>query len=1225
MRNISFANLKQRLKSGSVAVLFIATQVGAVTVPFLNTQVAHAAPVCVNDTAGANDPSGDGQKDLTRLCVDYDGAPTTIATTWNWDETTIPGGNTLDACNLFDTDNDGFANTAVCVTAGGSPIAIGAVTTYTCSDTKIDRCASPSSVIPTGSTTCDVTGVTNDPFVAGDNYPGDTQGSCTISLVAVGGSAATLIDVCSYPSASPTSVPSDCVVARPSAGKLEVKKDLVPDDSTKHFNLQIDGSTKTTTDGDGTTGEIVVSAGNHSIGETAGANTTLNAYTSSISCKDQNGTGNVVASGSTTSLASVPVADGADIVCVITNTVQQGSITLIKSVVNDDGGQATANQFGLTIDGNSVDSGQAVTLNPGSYTINEAGLAGYSFVSITGTGCPAQLGGTVTLASNQDIVCTITNDDDAPTLTVTKHVINDDGGTLFGIDFDLLVNNSPVNDPRKGGGDVSDNSVTHLYEGAEAGVEYTVSESSDNATQYENTGLVCMDTDTNQTVPHPVTLALGQSVDCTITNNDIAPTLQLIKTLVRDNGSLASAEDWLLTAQEDGEAPIINETGTSNDGGVTAETNVVDASAGIAYVLSESGPSGYTASAWNCTGGSLFGSNLTLELGQNVICTITNDDNTPTLTIEKKVVNDHGGDAVVGDFGITLNNGALGFGPGTTNGSTTTYTAAPTVLANTDYTLSEEDLAGYAEGTWNCTDGTIGQGLSVTVNLNVDEDVTCTVTNDDIAPVLTLKKEVVSTNDSWQPSDWTLTATPSEGTVLSGNGEDGFEDKEALAHITYTLSESNEGDFDASEWECTSSAGTFSHPNGDQNEIRMSEGADVTCVITNTERGKITIVKDAQPDSDQAFTFTGNLTGDNEPNFTLTDDAGETGNERRIFNSMPAGTYTVTEPSDVKGWELTDITCTGGSDTETHQRNAVIKLQPGEDVTCIFTNVKNADVVVHKYNDLNRSGTMDENEPTLSNWEFTLTCEANNFVLFIAVQAQNNENCTDVTQVTDEDGTTTFTDVLPGENYNHTLFETIPENSNWNLSNIDCGERVNGLDGDVYYFHNSIQAGETIHCYVGNYQDTGTITVNKVVTPSTDEGKFNLNINGTTYATDIGDGGTTGQIELVTGDVTVSETAGTNTNLADYESSYNCVTVGGGTIASGTGTNIDLTLAKNQNIVCTFTNNKGEILGAVAPVLVNTGSNILLTSVASFMLVGTVVGLTLVTRRRSPNIVATEL
>ena len=82
-----------------------------------STKIIGAALQCMPDTGGANDPEGDGQKDLTQLCFDTtspgNGA---ITTTWSWDESSLNGNNSFDACSLYDTDNDGNANNAVCLT-----------------------------------------------------------------------------------------------------------------------------------------------------------------------------------------------------------------------------------------------------------------------------------------------------------------------------------------------------------------------------------------------------------------------------------------------------------------------------------------------------------------------------------------------------------------------------------------------------------------------------------------------------------------------------------------------------------------------------------------------------------------------------------------------------------------------------------------------------------------------------------------------------------------------------------------------------------------------------------------------------------------------------------------------------------------------------------------------------------------------------------------------------
>ena len=73
---------------------------------------------------------------------------------------------------------------------------------------------------------------------------------------------------------------------------------------------------------------------------------------------------------------------------------------------------------------------------------------------------------------------------------------------------------------------------------------------------------------------------------------------------------------------------------------------------------------------------------------------------------------------------------------------------------------------------------------------------------------------------------------------------------------------------------------------------------------------------------------------------------------------------------------------------------------------------------------------------------------------------------------------------------------------------------------------------------VTNTRDTGTIKVTKELVPATDSGKFNLLIDGQAKATNVGDGGTTGTQTVPPGTHTVGESAGTATDLADYDSTH---------------------------------------------------------------------------------------
>ena len=97
----------------------------------------------------------------------------------------------------------------------------------------------------------------------------------------------------------------------------------------------------------------------------------------------------------------------------------------------------------------------------------------------------------------------------------------------------------------------------------------------------------------------------------------------------------------------------------------------------------------------------------------------------------------------------------------------------------------------------------------------------------------------------------------------------------------------------------------------------------------------------------------------------------------------------------------------------------------------------------------------------------------------------------------------------------------------------------------------------------------------KATDPTTDTGKFDLQINGTTHADDVGHGGSTDFRDVDPGQVTVAELAGTGTSLADYVSSVSCDSGKG----SANGTSHAFSADYGDKVTCTITNQrKGKII-----------------------------------------------
>jgi len=114
-------------------------------------------------------------------------------------------------------------------------------------------------------------------------------------------------------------------------------------------------------------------------------------------------------------VGQITLLEGDNKACTIVNDDLPPNITLVKSVTGIPP-LASPTVFGLKIDGGLVlhNTSVAVTANA-SHTITETGLGGYTFTGpITGTSnygqsCPTTLGGSITLAEGEAIVCTITN------------------------------------------------------------------------------------------------------------------------------------------------------------------------------------------------------------------------------------------------------------------------------------------------------------------------------------------------------------------------------------------------------------------------------------------------------------------------------------------------------------------------------------------------------------------------------------------------------------------------------------------------------------------------------------------------------------------------------------------------------------------------------------------------------------------------------------------------
>jgi hypothetical protein len=171
---------------------------------------------------------------------------------------------------------------------------------------------------------------------------------------------------------------------------------------------------------------------------------------------------------------------------------------------------------------------------------------------------------------------------------------------------------------------------------------------------------------------------------------------------------------------------------------------------------------------WTFGNAQVSGSPVTITKGDQAAAQLVTVTNTISrdqgkLTIVKKVVNDNGGTATVSAFGVNTSAGSITFDSGVANGATTTYTSQKITVVTGNYTLKENNVYGYTEGSWSCTDGTADPTTynNGSVYVGKDKDVVCTITNDDDPGTVVIIKRA-------QPQQGTFTFTTTGST--SGPG-----------------------------------------------------------------------------------------------------------------------------------------------------------------------------------------------------------------------------------------------------------------------------------------------------------------------------------------------------------------------------------------------------------------------------------------------------------------------
>lgn len=178
-----------------------------------------------------------------------------------------------------------------------------------------------------------------------------------------------------------------------------------------------------------------------------------------------------------------------------------------------------------------------------------------------------------------------------------------------------------------------------------------------------------------------------------------------------------------------------------------------------------------------------------------------------TLTVVKQIVNNDGGNNVIGDFQLKV------------IGTNVTYVTSgvPTDFAAGNYTVTETGISGYvASFSGDCN--SVGQ-----IALAPRDNKTCVITNNDLPANITVRKVVVG--GSLDPSQFPL--------LVDGNLVQNNTSVAVTANSTHTINETQQPKYTFTSMTGQSSNGTPC-PSALGGSITLDEGESIICTITNT-------------------------------------------------------------------------------------------------------------------------------------------------------------------------------------------------------------------------------------------------------------------------------------------------------------------------------------------------------------------------------------------------------
>ena len=652
--------------------------------------------------------------------------------------------------------------------------------------------------------------------------------------------------------------------------KPEVKlvKVLDPTNDPGKFDLILAGTTYDNSGSgygnNGTTDFQFVSIGAVSISEAAHTGTTLSNYTSSLACKNA-ANADVTVSPNTGIAGSITVAAGDQITCTFTNA-RGPEVKLVKVLdpTTDPG------KVDLTIGAQTYDNGTAGYGNnentgfklvpAGSVSISESGhtgttLSNYSSTLACKNAANADVtvssntgtGGSITVASGDQITCTFTN--------VRKPEVK------------LVKAFDPTTDPGKVEFSLAGTSYTNgsngYGNGGNTGFQFvpigpvSISETAHTGTDLTNytSSLACKNASngdvtvgSNTGIAGSITVAAGDQITCTFTNVR-KPEVKVVKALdpTTDPGTF----DLSIGATK-----YDNAGNGYGNGGNTGFQFVAIGS----VTVSESGHTGTTLSNYSSTLSCKTAANATVAVtpnsentsgtftvaaGDQITCTFTNSRGPEVKLVKAFDPTTDPGKVEFTLAGTNYTNGGSGYGNG---GNTGFQLVSAGTVSFSETAHTGTDLGNYSSSLSckNAANGDVtvspNNNTSGSITVAAGDQITCTFTNTRKPQVKLVKSLSPTTDPGTFDLTIGLTTYNNSGAGYGNGGNTGFQfvsignvSISEAAHSGTTLSNYSSTLVckDASNATVTVGSNT-----GTSGSITVAAGDQITCTFTNTRIGR---------------------------------------------------------------------------------------------------------------------------------------------------------------------------------------------------------------------------------------------------------------------------------------------------------------------------------------------------------------------------------------------------